>query len=58
MDSPYLAIKDTIPYKLTTLSLVEFRAWNILILADDSLALQELPTFLITMKEGKFCRYE
>ena len=57
-DSPCLAIRDTIPYKLTTQSLVEFRVQNILILANDFLAPPELPTFLTTMKEGKSYRYE
>ena len=57
-DSHCLAMRDTIPYKLTTGSHMEFRAQNILTLADDSLALQELPTFLIHTKEGKSCRYE
>ena len=54
MDGHCLAIRDTTPYKLTTGFQMEFRVQNILTLANDSLAPPELPTFLITMKEGKF----
>ena len=53
MDNPYLAIEDTTPYKLTTTYQMEFRVQNTLTLADDSLVPPELPTFLITLKEGK-----
>ena len=57
MDSHYLAIRGTIPYRLTTAFQEGYRVRSTLILADHSLVLRGLPTSLIHMKEGKFCRY-
>ena len=54
MHSHYLAIRDITPYKLTTTYQMESRVQNTLTLVNDFLALQELPTSLILMKEGKF----
>ena len=56
MGSRYPAIWGTIPYRLATTSQVEYRVRSTLTLADHSQVPPELPTFLIHLKEGKFCR--